>query len=567
MKKNRTLFLGILSVLLVFGIMFAGCTFSGDSEDDEDTIINAVKPVISAHPYSSIYAKDATAASLTVEAAVSDGGALSYQWYSNTAKASTGGTLIPDETAVSYTPSTAAIGGVYYYVVVTNTNNNALNKTASAVSSIALIDVRSDTSFAAAQATITVNTSTRYQNVTGFGGMSQVWGSPDVTVRDIDTMFSPDGLGYNILRVCVYPYMDDVLNNNENPEVDNSDYFELAKRAQKYGALIEASPWTPPSEWKTNGSRVGGGHLKAENYGDYLQHLKDYVALMERNGVKVNALSYQNEPDIAVSYDGCDWEPEEMLDFIKMAGRSIQDAYPYVRIIPGESFQFRRAFTDPILNDAEAVNYIDIIGGHIYGGGHSQYALAEQKGKEIWMTEHLLNTSSNFNYDSTWAAMWPVVKEVHDSMTYGWNAFIWWYSKRFYSLIGDGQYQTVDGAVLPRGYALSHYAKYAAGKTRVAADLVTSIGANSIFVTAYEGDNDISLVMFNQSSTSAEVVNIVIPVAARSVSGVITRPVGNAATTREIVGMENEAIFLSADKKTGTLALPASTIISVKFVK
>jgi hypothetical protein len=68
---------------------------------------------------------------ITASAAVSDGGTLSYQWYSNDEESNEGGKLIPDETETSYAPSTSGAGTAYYYVEVTNTLGE---ETASAVS-------------------------------------------------------------------------------------------------------------------------------------------------------------------------------------------------------------------------------------------------------------------------------------------------------------------------------------------------------------------------------------------------------------------------------------------------
>jgi hypothetical protein len=48
------------------------------------------------------------------------------------------------------------------------------------------------------------------------------------------------------------------------------------------------------------------------------------------------------------------------------------------------------------------------------------------------------------------------------------NAFVWWASKRFYSMVGDGQFGTTDGAPLPRGWALSHYSRFTIDMTRIA---------------------------------------------------------------------------------------------------
>ena len=56
---------------------------------------------------------------LTVQAT---GTNLSYQWYSNTANSTSGGTLLSGANNSSYTPSSANIGTLYYYVTVSGTN-------------------------------------------------------------------------------------------------------------------------------------------------------------------------------------------------------------------------------------------------------------------------------------------------------------------------------------------------------------------------------------------------------------------------------------------------------------
>jgi hypothetical protein len=54
--------------------------------------------------------------------AISGVGNYTYQWYSNTVKSNTGGTLIAGATSSSYVPSTATVSNLYYYVIVTNSS-------------------------------------------------------------------------------------------------------------------------------------------------------------------------------------------------------------------------------------------------------------------------------------------------------------------------------------------------------------------------------------------------------------------------------------------------------------
>ena len=108
-----------------------------------------------------------------------------------------------------------------------------------------------------------------------------------------------------------------------------------------------------------------------------------------------------------------------MVKFLREQGPSINN-----RIVAPESFQFRRAMSDPILNDSAACANLDIVGGHIYGGGLASYPLAEEKGKKIWMTEHYINN------DDIRTCVSQFTREIIDCMKNNMNAFIWWYLRQ-----------------------------------------------------------------------------------------------------------------------------------------
>ena len=99
--------------------------------------VNAVQPVISAQPQSGSFFKTGT---LSVTASVTDGGALTYQWYRNTSNSATGGTAIVGATGSSYTLSN--LGTYYYYVIITNTivnNGDGGTKTAQITSNVVAV--------------------------------------------------------------------------------------------------------------------------------------------------------------------------------------------------------------------------------------------------------------------------------------------------------------------------------------------------------------------------------------------------------------------------------------------
>jgi glucuronoarabinoxylan endo-1,4-beta-xylanase len=70
---------------------------------------------------------------------------------------------------------------------------------------------------------------------------------------------------------------------------------------------------------KSNGS-IAGGYLNPESYGAYADHLLCFADFMESNGAPLYAVSIQNEPDVTVTYESCDWTPEQMTAILKEQG-------------------------------------------------------------------------------------------------------------------------------------------------------------------------------------------------------------------------------------------------------
>lgn len=272
------------------------------------------------------------------------------------------------------------------------------------------------------------------QYIRGFGGANIIPWRPAMTVGQIQKAFGTgEGeIGFSILRLRV-PY------NTSTSEFSVN--VPVTQAAQSLGAIVFASPWTPPTALKSNNNIVGGT-LKDSSYSAYAAHLKAFADYMAAQGVPLYGISIQNEPDITVTYESCDWNAAQMIRFLRENGPSVG-----TRIIAPESFQFRRVLSDSLLNDSAAAANLDIVGGHIYGGGIGPYPLAVSKGKEVWMTEHL-------ELDTTWTAVLATGREIHDCLEAGMNAYIWWYIVRYYGPVGE------DGNVTKRGYVMSQYARF-----------------------------------------------------------------------------------------------------------
>jgi glucuronoarabinoxylan endo-1,4-beta-xylanase len=352
---------------------------------------------------------------------------------------------------------------------------------------------------------IKVNTENKFQTIAGFGGSNRMWGTQFLKPAEAKKAFGSDDtdLGLSLFRVRISS------DSTEWPLI-----LESVKEAQKYGVKILASPWSPPADLKNNNNTIGG-YLLSDNYAAFAEYINSFIQYMNSNGVDIYAVSIQNEPDIQVSYESCDWTSTQMINFLKDYGSPIEGA----QVAAPESFNFSQTYTNAILNDVDAADNLDIVAGHIYGGGLNSFPLAEQKGKEIWMTEYLLNLHTGnagapawttYSESEIWNESLEMLRTVHEALTNNWNAYIWWYLQRYYSFIGDGEEGTTNGEILKRGYAFSHFSKYIRpGYVRVD---VSSTRATSLDITAFEGDNKIVVVIINQNSFAVSDVNVEIPV-------------------------------------------------------
>lgn len=327
----------------------------------------------------------------------------------------------------------------------------------------------------------TINLGDVKQKIRGFGGVNAWKGRlSDVDMNTLYGNANDNEYGFSIYRVHIAPFGD----TSWAAELDN------AKKAIARGAIVMASPWTPPAEMKTNGNVIGGS-LKPESYGAYAAYLKHFADYMKDNGAKLYAISIQNEPDVHVKYESCDWSAAQMRDFLRDHGAEIGPT----PIIAYESFNFNSRKMDTILDDKTAAAHVNIIGGHIYGKsndhtGIGYYARGFEMGKEVWMTEHLVNNTD-------WTGALNTAYEMHNCMVVGnYSAYLWWFLKRFYGPIGE------NGENTKRGYVMAQFSKYIRpGYNRV--DALANPTTN-IYISAYKGDGKTVIVAVNMGKKDVD---------------------------------------------------------------
>ena len=393
---------------------------------------------------------------------------------------------------------------------------------------------------------ITVDLNTTYQRIRGFGGCNGVFRGAGNYPKAADMQKAygtgDSELGLTIFRVSI--------------PADPSRWAaiaDVALMAQDLGAIVFASPWDAPEEMldPDEDEKV----ILPSMYGEYVKHLNKYDSFMTANGVNLYAISIQNEPDIG---EWTQWTTGAIRIFTKDYAGDIKN-----KVITAESFNFNRDYYNPILADPVATANIDIVGGHIYGNGLGQIPAAEQQGKEIWMTEYLLNDysgngSRNFIWkdateDVKWDQSLEMLNTVHESMHSNWNAYIWWYLKRYYSFIGEGVEGTVPGEILKRGYAFSHFSKFVRpGYNRVDAK---HDKLDKLKVTAFEGDGKIVVEILNMTTSNVPEFKIAIPGFSVASANAFITSIGENRADEDVEVKDGQAFLKSSAKSITTVIL------------
>ena len=369
----------------------------------------------------------------------------------------------------------------------------------------------------------------RHQKVTGFGaaccdGAMCPYGNDTQPVKLLYGDESPIGL--NIMRMEISPnFVGDVKvpewGNWDSP-YDWNGSLPSAKIVKQRGGIVFGTPWSPPGEYKTNGSAQGGnaddqGNIRAklreDCYDKFFPWLNLFLGWMKDHGVAVDAVSIQNEPDWWVSYSGCLYDPEDLVKLVKNYAYMLdRETYPGVKLISGESLGFTQNYTDPLMQDATCREQVDIVAGHLYGHAPLDYMKHSAKlplkyGKEVWMTEH----SSTDNFGDrlpTWHENLLFAEELNECMLAGCTGYIYWYMRAHWAFVSTGEAKygeknKVKNKLLPRAYVMSHFAKHVTGSTRIetSSSMTEGSEASREFSAYIKGD---SLILMAIDTTATD---------------------------------------------------------------
>ncbi|WP_290798640.1 glycoside hydrolase family 30 protein [Flavihumibacter sp. UBA7668] len=155
---------------------------------------------------------------------------------------------------------------------------------------------------------------------------------------------------------------------------------------------VMGSPWSAPVWMKTN-DNIRGGALKKECYDVYARYLVKYIEEMKKQGIRIDAITVQNEPLNSRNTPSMQWLREEQGAFIKNhLGPAFQKKSIQTKIVLFDHNCDRIDYPLALLSDPDIAQYVDGSGFHHYGGDLSAMNTMHlaRPDKNIYFTEQMI---------------------------------------------------------------------------------------------------------------------------------------------------------------------------------
>ena len=194
------------------------------------------------------------------------------------------------------------------------------------------------TEVASGAADVTIDDGAVAQRWDGFGGtfsersadyLSQLSASDKEMALQL--LFGPDGLRFNRGRIPIgaSDYAIDRYTLDETPGDTSMSQFSIERDKQKLipyikaalavapGLHLWASPWSPPTWMKSNGA-FDGGTMKEDDatLQAFALYLTKFVQEYGKQGIPIEVVHPQKEPNLALDFPSCVWSPAAMTKFI-----------------------------------------------------------------------------------------------------------------------------------------------------------------------------------------------------------------------------------------------------------
>lgn len=166
---------------------------------------------------------------------------------------------------------------------------------------------------------------------------------------------------------------------------------------------IMGSPWSAPL-WMKDKNSFWGGHLQPKFYEVYANYFVKYIKEMEKRGIKIDAITPQNEPQHDGNNPSMLMTPKEHIAFVKILGKAFQTANIKTKIIIYDHNCDNPNYPIEVMNDADAKKFIDGSAFHLYGGdiGCLSKVKSAHPDKNLYFTEQYTSSKGTFAGDLNW---------------------------------------------------------------------------------------------------------------------------------------------------------------------
>jgi glucosylceramidase len=358
---------------------------------------------------------------------------------------------------------------------------------------------------------IEVDTSKVFQTMDGFGYSLTGGSAYHINMLSaaqrtdlLKELFERDenSLGVNYLRVSigasdldakVFSYNDlpagqtDPLLMNFSIEEDKKNLIPVLKEILAISPKIKimGSPWSPPV-WMKDNKLPKGGKLLPEFYGVYANYFVKYIEAMAKEGITIDAITPQNEPEHPGNTPSLAMTAAEQAEFVKNhLGSAFEKAGIETKIVIYDHNCDHPNYPISILNNPDAKKYIDGSAFHMYLGEVTAMSTVHNAhpDKNIYFTEQWTSGNGDFGGDLRWHVRELIVGAPRNwsKVVLEWNLAA---DSKFEPHTNDGGCTLCQGALtIDNGitrnvsyYIIGHASKFVpAGSVRVASNIVDGL--------------------------------------------------------------------------------------------
>ncbi|WP_243349314.1 glycoside hydrolase family 30 beta sandwich domain-containing protein [Parabacteroides sp. FAFU027] len=379
---------------------------------------------------------------------------------------------------------------------------------------------------------ITIDPSIAYQTMDGLGftlteGSAEVISSlsESLQIQLLNELFNKTtGIGISAIRISIgasdlsssdYSYNEssgDV--NMMNFSLVGADQTYLIPIIKKILAInpdmkILATPWTALRWMKSNTSWIGGT-LNNSYYSSYARYFVKYLDAMSAQGIKIWAITPQNEPLNQSNDPSMGMSSTEQKNFINnnLGPALLAAGYSNVKIIAYDHNCDNTTYPIDVCNNS---SYVDGAVFHLYAGNISALTTVKNAtNKNVYFTEQYSASTGSFSGDLGWHIKNVVIGGANNwaKAIFEWNLA----NNSSYGPHTSGGCTTCMGAVTINGSTIvRNVAYYIIGQASKfvqsgAARINTTSSNSNVSVTAFKNsDGTIAVITFNSASSDQNV--------------------------------------------------------------